>query len=295
MGPVVAARRVGMTERNDEFSLSVILILRCAAMCYVHLMWKPLLILFSFLLAAPAWANSAAEVRGLIAAGDYETARVTAESLETAEGYALAAESLSAQILLGEVDKLNKQSKEARDLAEKALALDAENYNAKLQYALSDGFVTRTSNNITAWRKKLPMKTLGRIETFRQAYPEDPRGIALEAAWHMGVVRKAGEKNGGKWFGASLGEGERLYAEAMRLAPNDILIETNYALSLLVLDVERYGPQVQPILEAVATMPANDDLYRKVQSKAAKVLAAYGDDRKVKKFAGRFLDGEALE
>ena len=258
-------------------------------------MWKAFLILLTLLLAAPAWANNAAEVRGLIAAGEYETARVTAESLDTAEGYALAAESLSAQILLGEVSKLNKQSKQARALSRRALALDPTLYNAQLQYALSDGFVTRTSGDITAWRKKLPSKTFAIIKDFRAAYPDDPKGLALEGAWHLGVIRKTGEKNGGKWFGASLAEGERLYAQARRLAPNDVLIETNYALSLLVLDVETYGPHMKPILEVAAAMPANDDLYKKVQIKAATVLAAYGDDKQVKKLAGRFLDGKALE
>lgn len=258
-------------------------------------MWKPILIFIALFLAAPAWANSASEVRSLITSGDYETARTLAENLETAEGYALAAESLSAQILLGEVTKLNKKSKQAREYSEQALALDPALYNAKLQYALSDGFVTRTSGDITAWRKKLPTKTLATIQNFRTAYPDDPKGLALEGAWHLGVIRKAGAKNGGKWFGASLVEGERLYAEARVKAPNDVLIETNYAMSLLVLDVEAYGPQVKPILEAVATMSAEDDLYRKVQGKAAKVLTVYSDDKKVEKLAGRFLDGKPLE
>lgn len=258
-------------------------------------MWKTLLLTAALLFAAPAWGNSAQEVRGLIASGDYETARMTAESLDTAEGYALAAESLSAQILLGEVSKLNKQSKQARALSQRALALDPALYNAQLQYALSDGFVTRTSGDITAWRKKLPSKTLAVIKEFRAAYPDDPKGLALEGAWHLGVIRKTGEKNGAKWFGASLAEGERLYAQARAAAPNDVLIETNYAMALLVLDAEKYGPQVGSVLDAVAAMPVNDDLYKKVQSKAATVLAAYGDDKKVKKLAGRFLDGKALE
>ena len=195
-------------------------------------MWKALLITLTLLLAAPAWANSAAKVRGLIASGDYETARVTAETLQTAEGYALAAESLSAQILLGEVTKLNKHSKQARELSEKALALDPDLYNAQLQYALSDGFVTRTSGDITAWRKKLPMKTLTKIGDFRAAYPDDPKGLALEGAWHLGIIRKTGEKNGSKWFGASLAEGQRLYAEARAKTPNDVLIESTYAMSI---------------------------------------------------------------
>jgi len=258
-------------------------------------MWKTLFILIAVLLATPAWGSSAAEVRGLIASGDYETARTLAENLETAEGYALAAESLSAQILLGEVEKLNKRSKEARELSEKALALDPALYDAKLQYALSDGFVTRTSGNLTAWRKKLPMKTLGKIQDFRTEHPNDAKGLALEGAWHLGVLRKAGEKNGGKWFGASLAEGERLYAEARAKAPNDVLIETNYALSLFVLDRDAYAPQVRPLLEAVAAMPANDDLYRKVQGKAAKILAASDDLKTMEEMAERFLDGEPLE
>jgi len=258
-------------------------------------MWKALYITVLLAFAAPAWGSSAAEVRELIASGDYAAARTLAEKLETAEGYALAAESLSAQILLGEVKKLNRKSKEARKLSEKALALDPALYDAQLQYALSDGFVTRTSGDITAWRKKLPTKTLAVIQDFRAAYPDDPKGLALEGAWHLGVIRKTGEKNGGKWFDASLSEGERLYAEARSKVPNDVLIEANYALSLLVLDVEKYGPQVMPILEAVATMPADDDLYRKVQAKAAKILASYGDDKQVKKMAERFLDGKALD
>ena len=257
-------------------------------------MWKTFLIFVAVLLAAPVWANSAAEVRGLIASGEYETARTLAENLETAEGYALAAESLSAQILLGEVSKLNKKSKQARELSEKALALDPALYDAKLQYALSDGFVTRTSGDIKAWRKKLPSKTLAVIQDFRAAFPDDPKGLALEGAWHLGVIRKTGEKNGGKWFGASLAEGERLYAEARAKAPNDVLIETNYALSLLVLDRDSYAPQVRPLLEAVATMPVPDDLYRKVQMKAAKILAASDDLKTMEKMAERFLDGEPL-
>ena len=258
-------------------------------------MWKPLFILFVLLLASPAGAQTAEDVRGLLTAGDYDSAHSVGVELGTAKGYALATEGLNAKILLGEVDKLNKHSKQARDLAEKALELNPNLYEAKLQYALADGFVTRTSNDLTALRKKLPKKTLVIIQDFRTAFPNDARGMALEGAWHLGILRKIGEKNGGKWFGASLAEGERLYGQARAVAPNDVLIETNYALSLIVLDVETYGPQVKPVLEAVATMPANDDLYRKVQNKAATVLAAYGDDKKVDKLAGRFLDGKALE
>jgi len=254
-------------------------------------MWKSALIIFVLLFSAPAWANSD-NIRGLINSGNYTVAQIHAESLNTAEGYALAAESLAAQILLGEVDKLNRRSKEARALSEKALALDPDLYEAKLQYALTDGFVTRTSGNLTAWRKKLPTKTFEKIQEFRAYYPDDPKGLALEGAWHLGVIRKAGRKNGGKWFGASLSEGERLYAEARQKGPGDILIETNYAMSLLVLDAAHYCPFMKPILEAVSKTSPETDLERKIQMRVNDVLKSYSDTKRVEKLAGKFLDGK---
>lgn len=254
-------------------------------------MLKALLTTSFLFLSGSAWANSAQDIRALIDSGNYTQAYEDGQSLNTAEGFALAAESLSARILLGEVDKLNKHSKDARALSEKALALNPSLYEAKLQYALTDGFVTRTSGDLTAWRKKLPTKTLEKIETFRTDYPQDPLGMALEGAWHMGVVRKTGEKNGSKWFGASLSEGLRLYALARESNPNDMLIETNYAMSLLVLDAAHYADYTRPVLENIQRLAPSTDLERKVQARAVEVLSVYAEPKKVEKLAAKFLDG----
>jgi len=257
-------------------------------------MWKPFLIVFSLLLAMPAWASSPDEARALIVSGDYVAARQMAESLETAEGYALAAESLSAQILLGEVDKLNRRAKEARELSEKALILDPSFYDAKLQYALADGFVTRTSGNVTAWRKKLPMKTLGIIQSFRAEHPDDARGLALEGAWHLGVIRKAGLKNGGKWFGASFEEGKRLYRDAILADPNDILIRANYFMALQVLNKELpvYSKtHNRASLEKILALSAETDIEEKTQARMREVLENLDDPKTMRKLAEKFLDG----
>jgi len=242
----------------------------------------------------PAWASSPDEARALIVSGDYVAARQMAESLETAEGYALAAESLSAQILLGEVDKLNRRAKEARELSEKALILDPSFYDAKLQYALADGFVTRTSGNVTAWRKKLPMKTLGIIQSFRAEHPDDARGLALEGAWHLGVIRKAGLKNGGKWFGASFEEGKRLYRDAILADPNDILIRANYFMALQVLNKELpvYSKtHNRASLEKILALSAETDIEEKTQARMREVLENLDDPKTMRKLAEKFLDG----
>ena len=248
--------------------------------------------LFFMIVSNVAFAASPDEVRALIYSGDYETARLMAESFKTAEGYALAAESLSAQILLGEVDKLNKRSKKARKLATLALELKPELYEAKLQYALADGFVTRTSSKLTAWRKKLPTKTFATIKDLRTAYPGSARGIALEGAWHLGVIRKAGARNGQKWFGANAVEGERLYDMALKIAPQDIVISTNYALSFLVLNQQTYREKMRPVLESIATMPAGSHLEREIQQRVNEILKAYANTELVQKMAEQYLDGE---
>ena len=68
------------------------------------------LICLSGLLAPRAFAASIDEARALLIAGDYEAARIMGEQLASAQGYTLAAESLSAQILLADVDKISKLS-----------------------------------------------------------------------------------------------------------------------------------------------------------------------------------------
>ena len=151
--------------------------------------------------------------------------------------------------------------------------------------------MTRTSGDFNAWRKKLPMKTYNKIQSFRTDYPNDPRGMALEAAWHMGIVRKAG-KNSERWFGASLTEGQRLYELAIKANPNDILVVTNYAMSLLVLNAKDHADSTRPILENVTQLTPSTHLDRKIQMRAKEVLESYEDHKQVEKLAAKFLDGK---
>ncbi len=241
-----------------------------------------------------AFANTPDQARRHITTGDYVQAETTAQALGTAEGFALAAEALSARILLGEIGKLNKNSKIARRYAEQALKLSPDLQNAHLQYALADGFVTRTSGVVTAWRKKLPQKTKAQIENYKARFPDDARGQALLGAWHLGVIRKAGIKNGEDWYGASLRAGRQYYDQALVQNPNDIMINVNYALSLYVLDTNIYaGPALTLLTTAMAQSP-KDALEAGVQLRAQRILDVWDEKKQAKKRAGKFLDGEAF-
>lgn len=257
-------------------------------------------VLASLILSGPSLAAGPVDVRAALASGAFETAYVQAESLETAEGYALAAEVLLSEIMIGNVEKNKKQAKRARKLAEAGLELEPSNQNARLQYAIADGFITRETGDVKAWMKKLPQKTEAIVQAYRTDFPTDPRGDALLGAWHLAIARKAGDKNAKKWFGASAAEGQALFQNARLAEPNDIIIGVNYAFALLALKDDEddetvslaYTEEARQILTKVMDIESNDFLGRTLKTYAAKALIHVDDRDAVRDYAGMFMDGK---
>lgn len=260
------------------------------------MLWRILLvsILLWGGLSLPLFAKDLTTVQNLIKSGDYTTAHQTAIEIRSPDALALAAESLARQVMLGEVEKLKKTSKEARDLAEEALALNPNHQNARLQYVITDGFVARMTGNVSAWMKKLPQKSFEKIEAYRADFPDDPRGDALLAAWHLAVVRKAGNDNAKKWFEASIEEGQGLYEGALAQSPHDPVIALNYAFALIALDQDDYSDweKIEGLLNTAMSMPTEDDLAQKMVVHAKKALDLFSDKESLKDYAEDFLDGE---
>jgi len=152
-------------------------------------------IVIALAFAVASVANDVRDSRAKLKQGEYAAAYAQAKQLETAEGKALAAEILLTEIMLGKTKKNKRQARLARKIAAQALVIDPKNQNARLQYAIADGFVTRETGNVTAWMKKLPQKTYSVVQGYRNDFPDDPRGDALLGAWHLAIARKAGDEN----------------------------------------------------------------------------------------------------
>jgi len=269
-----------------------------------------LICLLGVSICTPAYANSLAstlplaeistqdevvrleQVKALFRSGAYHQARMEGQALGTSDSLALAAEALSAQIMLGLVDKPHKQSMQAVDLAKQALDIDPDNPDAIMQYALTYGFLTRTSKPLTAWRKKYPNKSLQIIEMLRKTFPGDPRGDALLAAWHLGVIRKTGLKNGEKWFGADLDTGLELYEMASLRAPDDIIISSNFAVARFVLAPEQYHSETRALLTDILKMPTATAIERDLQVRMTDILNHFDDIKTAVKKSEAFLDSE---
>ena len=251
-------------------------------------------VLASLLLSVPSLADGPTDVRQHMNNGSFETAFAQAEQLGTADGYALAAESLLSEIMLGQAKKNKKQAKRARKLAEAGLELDPKNQNARLQYAIAHGFVTRETGDVSAWMKKLPQKTQAVVQAYREDFPKDVRGDALLGAWHLAIARKAGNENAEKWFEASIAQGQSLFQNARTVKPDDIVISVNYAFSLLALKEDDFPnvEEARQILTSVIATEPTDHLGRVLKIYADEALTLIDDRDAVRDYAGIFLDGE---
>jgi tetratricopeptide (TPR) repeat protein len=254
---------------------------------------KTLMIGTALMLSPSAWAEAPSQ-RLMIGAGHFTAAAEQADTLQTSDAYALASEALLSEIMLGQAQKNKKQAKRARKLAEAALAIDPAHQNARLQYAIADGFVTRETGDVSAWMKKLPQKTHAVVQAYRTDFPDDPRGDALLGAGHLAIARKAGDGNAKKWFDASVAEGIALYEAALVRSPNDPVISVNYAFALIALEAEdRPDPMLAKArLEQVATLEPNDVLNATMVNYARTALAQIDDVKAVSEYAGTFLDGK---
>jgi len=220
-------------------------------------------------LATPLAAANIPQAQAHLDAGQYTQAISTASSEGTAQGYILAAEALSAQVMLELVPDVNGSAKDAKALAQKALDIEPENTEALIQYALALGFEARSSSLMKAYFGKLPDKSKAAIDIAYAAAPDDARTAALQGAWHLGIVRKTGEKRARKMFGASESDGVKWYDNAVARAPSDIVILGNYAITLLALDPVKYRDKSEALLLAIEASPARNATETEVKRRMA--------------------------
>ena len=225
---------------------------------------------------------------------DCQQAAAQADILVTPAAYAFAAECLLTEVMLGGARDNKDQSKFARDMAEAALTLTPDHQNARLQYAIADGFITRETGNVSAWMKKLPQKTYAIAQAYRTDFPDDPRGDALLGAWPLAEVRKAGGGDARKWFDARVADGQTLYDTALEKSATDPIVIVNYAFALLALDDADMPTTdvARDWLTRLESLPTETYLENTLKNYGLTALAKINDRDAVRDYCGQFLDGK---
>lgn len=245
--------------------------------------------LFALILLLLAWPAHASDVaRALLYDGQYEQARASALAEDTVAGLNIAAEVMAAEIMLMRVDDAKDHAKDAIKLADDALDRDPDNIDAKFMRALHTGFRTRSSSPFAIVMKGLVGKTRTAIEELEAAAPGDPRADALYGAWHLGIVRGAGD---GK-FGASLSEGLAHYDAAILARPDDIVVMGNYAFSLIVMDDPALLPRARALLLQIEATEPDGATEAETQTRMLSLLAVIDDPDALKARSKGLLNTE---
>lgn len=244
------------------------------------------------LITAPVMASvSTADIRQTLEQGDYRAAAERGEALGTAAGYIVAAEALSAQVLVAQARKPKKQAKQAMKLAQKAIALEPDNLDAHIQYALAYGFMTRETGDTKAWATKLPHKCRKVIDAVRARAPNDARGMALKASWHVGILLKDSNYANGL-YGADEAKAMLLYAQAHRLMPEDWVINANYLFSAAAMGPRTYAAEIETLMTQLLAKPAVNAVEQVYQARVRELSNIMADPIAAQRRAQDWLQGK---
>jgi tetratricopeptide (TPR) repeat protein len=241
--------------------------------------------------AAPSRTD---EIFALYARGDYEQAAKAGEAAHTAPGYAIAARAVLAEDVLGDAPCLACLQR-AESLARQAVAIDPHFAYGQVWLAVSLGYQARIIGAVKARLKDSPAQSRGALDAAVADDPKNAYAVSALGGWHIEIVRGGGSTLARLIYGASESEALALFDRAVRLAPDNVAVHYQIALSLAGFNLEKYRARVAAELKASVAAGADTAYEKKMQARAAELLglvnASAHDafDLRVRKYQG-FVD-----
>jgi len=237
-----------------------------------------ILVSLSFVSQA-AHAATYAEARAHYQAGEYDQAVEVSVSLESAEGYALAARSL-----LGKINLQTRKQRQLKDInqaiafSRKALELESDHVEGHLQLASSYGIKGRAISMFRAQMAGLPEKA--RVHLTRGIEIKEDSGWcwAFIGAWHLEIVRNAGPGVAKTIYGATVKEGLKAFDHSLTLDPDNPTLPFQYALILLTMDPFTNEARGVELLQQTIAIEATDHQDRATKARAEVLLKAVQSD-----------------
>ena len=227
-----------------------------------------------FVLAGTTGAQSIEEARTFYAEGRFTEAVELAQGLDTSEGYALAANSLTiySYYIVPDSEK-DGLFRRATELARKAIRLDPANPEAYLQLAHATGRLAQVIGTWEALNEGYAGQVRDAIQEALRLAPDMAAAHLSFAAWHAGTVSIGGFM-AGILYDANEEDALAHFKRALELAPQEKIILLEYALGLLGLNADDNREKARDLLERAIALPAKDAHDRIIHQKAVEQLAA---------------------
>jgi hypothetical protein len=234
-------------------------------------MKAPLLLLPFLLLAGGARAATAEDIFALYARGDYEQAARAGEASHTAPGLAIAARAVLADAVLRDAPCM-PCLRRAEQLSRAAIAADPHFAFGQLWLAVSLGYESRLTGLVRARLNDAPGQARTALLAAVADDPKNPYAVSALGGWHIEVVRGGGSYLARLLYGATEKQALALFDRAIALAPGNVAVRYQIALSLAGFDPEKYRSRIAAELRAALADQAATAYEKEIQKRANDLL-----------------------
>jgi hypothetical protein len=225
--------------------------------------------LFALALAS---APDSSALFALYAQGHYQDAMRHGEDSHTAEGLAIAARAALADAMTRPEPCLTCLEHAEED-ARHAIALDTRLADGHIWLATSLGYEARIQGVMRASWSNSPAQAKEQLDAALVADPNNPYALAALGGWHAELVRVGGAFLAGKIYDASLDKSLALFDRAGRVAPHNVAVHYQIALSLAGLDEVAYRQRIESELQTAIQGPPQTAYEKFVAARAQELLA----------------------
>jgi tetratricopeptide (TPR) repeat protein len=225
-----------------------------------------------FLFAAPAAsAATTDEIFALYARGAYEQAARAGEASHTAPGLAIAARAVLADEVLRDAPCLDCL-KRAEDLSRQAIAIDPHHAYGQIWLAVALGYQSRITGVVRARLNDAPGQSKTALDMAVADDPKNAFAVSALGGWNMEIVRGGGATLARMLYGATESQAIALFDRAVKLAPGNVAVHYQIALSLVGYDAEKYHARIVTELRAAVAGDAATAYEKKIQDRANDLL-----------------------
>jgi hypothetical protein len=179
--------------------------------------------------------------------GKYDAAIAAGIAQNNAAGFAIAARSeLAAETM--RAARCIECIQRAQDYARKAIAADPKTADGHVFLAVALGREGRLLSTFTVLRRAYPSKAKAELDAAIAADPKSYFAWSALGGWNIEIVHKGGARPAHLVYGASLEDGLAAFDKAFALAPDNVGLRYQYALTLSACDVNAYRARIEDAL-----------------------------------------------